>query len=177
MRLLGVPIESPQAVVNRILSELAAVSRAARMAPAQINRMLELGEEIATTGRAVLEIAERLDRRAEAVLSIGQRLDERAAALLELGTKIEVLGGQVNSRGAEIVDSATQVAATGSELIAVLPTLERALQMASPLEGAIDRFGRLVDRLPGGAPRRPGAEPPRRPGTESPPQAAPKPSQ
>jgi hypothetical protein len=177
MRLLGVPIESPQAVVNRMLSDLAAVSRAARMAPAQINRMLELGEEIATIGRAVLEIAERLDRRAEAVLSIGQRLDERAAALLELGTKIEVLGGQVNSRGAEIVDSATQVAATGSELIAVLPTLERALQMASPLEGAIDRFGRLVDRLPGGAPRRPGAEPPRRPGTESPPQAAPKPSQ
>jgi hypothetical protein len=39
-----------------------------------------------------------------------------------------------------------------------MPTLERALQMASPLEGAIDRFGRLVDRLPGGAPRRPDAE-------------------
>jgi methyl-accepting chemotaxis protein len=168
-----------------MLSDLAAVSRAARMAPAQINRMLELGEEIATIGRGVLEIAERLDRRAEAVLSIGQRLDERAAALLELGTKIEVLGGQVNSRGAEIVDRATQVAETGSELIAVLPTLERALQMASPLEGAIDRFGRLVDRLPGGAPRRPsGDRPPgpaaessRRPGAEPPPQAAPKPSQ
>lgn len=177
MRLLGVPIEPPQAVANRILSDLAAMSRAARMAPAQINRMLELGEEIATTGRAVLEIAERLDRRAEAVLSIGQRLDERAAALLELGNKIEVLGGQVNSRGAEIVDSATQVAETGSELIAVLPTLERALQMASPLEGAIDRFGRLVDRLPGGAPRRTGVESGSRPGSESSPQAAPKPSQ
>jgi hypothetical protein len=154
MRLLGVPIESPQTVVNRILSDVGAVARMARTAPAQFNRMLELGEEIATTGRAVLEIAERLDRRAEAVLSIGQRLDERAGAMLELGTRIEVLGGQVNSRGAQIVDSATQVAETGSELIAVLPTLERALQMASPLEGAIDRFGRLVDRLPGGAPRR-----------------------
>ncbi len=43
---------------------------------------------------------------------------------------------------------------TGSELIAVLPTLERALEMATPLEGAIDRFGRLVDRLPGGTARR-----------------------
>ncbi len=155
MRLLGVPIESPQTVVNRIVSDVGAVARMARTAPAQINRMLELGEEIATTGRAVLEIAERLDRRAEAVLSIGKRLDERAAALLELGTRVEVLGGQVNARGAEIVASATQVSETGSELIAVLPTLERALQMASPLEGAIDRFGRLVDRLPGGAPRRP----------------------
>jgi uncharacterized protein (DUF3084 family) len=102
----------------------------------------------------VLQIAERLDQRAEAVLSIGQRLDERAAALLELGARIELLGVQVDSRGAEIVTSATQVAETGSELIAVLPTLERALQMASPLEGAIDRFGRLVDRLPGGPARR-----------------------
>src|SRR5205085_4858974 len=154
MRLLGVPIESPQTVVNRIVSDVGAVARMARTAPAQFNRMLELGEEIASTGWAVLEIAERLDQRAEAVLSIGQRLDERAGALLELGTRIEVLGGQVNSRGAQIVDSATHVAETGSELIAVLPTLERALQMASPLEGAIDRFGRLVDRLPGGAPRR-----------------------
>jgi hypothetical protein len=169
MRLLGVPIESPQTVANRILSDLGAVARLARTAPAQINRMLELGEEIAITGRAVLEIAERLDRRAEAVLSIGQRLDERAEALLELGTRIEMLGGQVDSRGAQIVDSANQVAETGSELIAVLPTLERALEMASPLEGAIDRFGRLVDRLPGGAARRPVAE-------SSPPPAS-KPSQ
>lgn len=154
MRLLGVPLESPQTVANRIVSDIGAVARLARVAPAQINRMLELGEEIATIGRAVLEIAERLDERAEAVLEIGHRLDERAAALLELGTRIEVLGAQVDSRGAEIVDSATRVAETGSELIGVLPTLERALQMASPLEGAIDRFGRLVDRLPGGAPRR-----------------------
>jgi hypothetical protein len=169
MRLLGVPIESPPTVVNRILSDIAVVARLARTAPSQINRMLELGEEIATTGRAVLEIAERLDRRAEAVLSIGQRLDERAGAMLELGTRIEVLGGEVDSRGKEIVNSATQVAETGSELIAALPTLERALQMASPLEGAIDRFGRLVDRLPGGAPRRPVAE--------SPPRSASKPSE
>jgi methyl-accepting chemotaxis protein len=169
MRVLGVPIESPQTVVNRIVSDLGAISRAARVAPAQINRMLELGEEIASTGRRVLEIAERLDQRAEAALSIGQQLDERAAALLELGTKMEVMGGQVNSRGAQIVDSATQVAETGAELIAVLPTLERALEMASPLEGAIDRFGRLVDRLPGGTPRRPVTEPA--------PQPASKPSQ
>ncbi len=154
MRLLGVPIESPQTVVSRIVSDVGAVARAARMAPGQIDRMLTLGEEIASTGRAVLEIAQRLDERAEAVLSIGHRLNERAAGLLELGTKIELLGGQVDARGAEIVDRATQVVETGSELIGVLPALEQALEMASPLEGAIDRFGRLVDRLPGGQSRR-----------------------
>jgi hypothetical protein len=154
MRLLGVAIESPQTVINRALSDLAAVARLARTAPGQIDRMLELGEEIASIGRGVLEIAERLDSRAEAVLRIGNRLDERAAELLELGGSMQALGEQVDARGAEIVDRATRVVETGSELIGVLPALERALEMASPLEGAIDRFGRLVDRLPGGAARR-----------------------
>ena len=46
------------------------------------------------------------------------------------------------------------MAETGSELIGVLLAFERALQMATPLEGAIDRFGRLVDRLPGGTQQR-----------------------
>jgi hypothetical protein len=154
MRLLGVQIESPQTIVNRAMSDLGAIARLARTAPAQIDRMLELGEEIATIGRGVLEIAERLDRRAEAVLVIGNRLDERASELLDLGSHMQTLGEQVDARGAEIVDRASRVVETGSELIGVLPALERALEMASPLEGAIDRFGRLVDRLPGGTGRR-----------------------
>ncbi len=153
MRLLGIPIESPQAAVDRIVSDLGALARLARAAPTQIESVLALGEEIAATGREVLEIARRLDRRAEAVLAIGERLDSRAAELLELGARMEGVGTQVDARGAEIVDSANQVARTGADLIAVLPTLERAIEMASPLEGAIDRFGRLVDRLPGGARR------------------------
>jgi len=64
------------------------------------------------------------------------------------------LGDRIDVRGGEIADRAGQVVETGAELIAVLPAFERALEMATPLEGAIDRFGRLVDRLPGGATRR-----------------------
>jgi chromosome segregation ATPase len=161
MRVLGVPLESPQNLVNRALSDLAAIARLARTAPRQLERVLELGEEMADIGHGVLEIAERLDRRAEAVLSLGERLDARAAELLALGHRVEKLGERVDARGAEIaqrgeeiVQSAGRVAETGSELIGVLPALERALEMASPLEGAIDRFGRLVDRLPGGPARR-----------------------
>jgi hypothetical protein len=78
------------------------------------------------------------------------------------------LGDRIDARGAEIVDRATRVADTGAELIAVLPAFERALEMATPLEGAIDRFGRFVDRLPGGAVRR---------RTAVPGQAAPMPAQ
>jgi hypothetical protein len=154
MRVLGIPIESPQATVNRLLTDLGAVARLARSAPRQLDRVLELGEEIADIGRQVLSVAERLDRRAEAFMALGERLDARAAELIELGDGMREMGGRIDDRGAEIVDRATQVIETGTELIAVLPAFERALEMATPLEGAIDRFGRLVDRLPGGAQRR-----------------------
>lgn len=154
MRVLGLPIEPPHVVANRILSDLAAVARLARVAPAQFDRLLELGEEIAEIGRTVLEIAERLDERADGIMLLGERLDARAAELVVMGSDMREVGRRIDARGAEIVDSADRVAVTGSELIAVLPAFERALEMATPLEGAIDRFGRLVDRLPGGAARR-----------------------
>jgi hypothetical protein len=161
MRVLGLPLESPQTVANRIASDVAALARLARAAPAQLDRMLELGEEIASIGRGLLEIAERLDRRAEAVMALGDRLDRRAGELIDLGGNMQLLGEQVDARGAEIVDRAAAVVQTGSELINGLPALERALEMATPLEGAIDRFGRFVDRLPGGGQRtqRPSAGP------------------
>jgi hypothetical protein len=163
MRVLGIPIEPPQVVVNRALADLGAIARLARAAPAKLDRILELGEELTRIGRGGLEITERLDHRAEAVLRMGESLDVRAAELIELGSRMEALGERIDVRGAEIVSGAALVAQTGNELIAVLPALERALEMASPLEGAIDRFGRLVDRLPGGARRRESAASPGEP--------------
>jgi uncharacterized protein (DUF3084 family) len=184
VRLLGIPIESPQTTVNRMLSDFAAVARLARAAPRQLDRVLELGEEMAAIGHQVLGVAERLDRRAGAIMELGERLDQRAKTIMELGERldrraeafmalgehldgraaelIEVgdgireLGARIDARGEEIVDRANRVVETGTELITVLPAFERALEMATPLEGAIDRFGRLVDRLPGGAQRRRG---------------------
>jgi hypothetical protein len=156
MRVLGLPIVSPGEAVEAIVSDLRAVVRMARAAPAQLDRVLELGEEIARTARAALEVAERLDRRAETFVGLAERLDARAEELLLLGTELRQLGGQVEVRGGEIVDRAGEVVEAGAELVAVLPALERAIQMATPLEGAIDRFGRLVDRLPGGTGHRRG---------------------
>jgi chromosome segregation ATPase len=116
---------------------------------------------MADIGRSVLEIAERLDQRADAALALGERLDDRAEELIKLGRRMEKLGKRVDKRGTEIVEAGDEIVAsagrlseTGSELIRALPALERAIEMASPLEGAIDRFGRLVDRLPGGTARR-----------------------
>jgi hypothetical protein len=150
MRVLGIPIESPQTVVNRIVTDVGAIARLARTAPEQLDRMLALGEEMTALGHRVVDIAERLDQRAEAIMVIGEQIDTRAQALVELGGSMRELGERVDARGAEIVDRATRVVETGSELLTLLPALEKALEMATPLEGAIDRFGRFVDRLPGG---------------------------
>jgi hypothetical protein len=87
-------------------------------------------------------------------MSLGDRLESQAADLIEVGRAMRETGGRIDDRGADLVDGAARVVQTGSELIAVLPAVERALEMATPLEGAIDRFGRLVDRLPGGPTRR-----------------------
>jgi transposase len=152
--MFGVPLPSPAEVFSRMSTDLAAIERLVRTAPAQIERILGLGEEVVGIGYRVLEITERLDARAESIGRLGERLDARAAELIALGEHMQQMGGQIDDRGAEIVAGAERVSDTAHELLLVLPTLERALELATPLEGAIDRFGRFVDRFPGASPAR-----------------------
>jgi hypothetical protein len=42
------------------------------------------------------------------------------------------------------------VAERGAEVAGALPVLQRAVGIAEPLEGAVERLGRMVDRFPGG---------------------------
>jgi hypothetical protein len=154
MRVLGLPIVTPDVVAGRVAADLGALARAARRTPEQLDRLLTIGEEIVGIGQRVLELGERIDARAEALLTLGGRIEGSANDLLGLGSEIRLLGEQMDARGADIVDRAGRVAETGDDLVAVLPTLQRAIEMATPLEGAIDRVGRFVDRLPGGQRRR-----------------------
>jgi hypothetical protein len=55
-----------------------------------------------------------------------------------------------------IEHAAREVAKSGAVLAEALPTLQRGLEIAEPLEGVVERVGRIVDRLPGGT-RRPAA--------------------
>ena len=88
-----------------------------------------------------------------------------ARKLLVLGQDIRDLGGHIDETGAEIVERAGQVVGVAGELITLLPAMERAIDLASPLGGAIDRFGRIVDRFPGAPPPR-RREPSRQPNSE-----------
>ncbi len=52
-------------------------------------------------------------------------------------------------------ERAGEVVAQANEMVAVLPTVKRAIEIGEPLEGAIERFARVVDRLPGAGQTRP----------------------
>lgn len=130
----------------------------------------ELGEAIGVArqidGRAAevlgfaddaLELGRRIDARAGALLALGERVDVRAGAIIDLGAHVEALIGAMVEEAKLIEAAAQQVAATGAEVATALPLLHRAIEMTEPLEGAVERIGRIVDRLPGGrAATRPG---------------------
>jgi methyl-accepting chemotaxis protein len=182
VNVLGLPIDLPARAVTRALTDLTTLARVAGQIPArldaidaraetveaQLDRALELGEEIDRRVGGVLEMGERIDARAEAVLEVGERIDRRADAVLDLGERIEAsgaamiemgerlieLGREANGQAVVVADRAKEVADRGGELVAVLPTLERAVAMAAPLEGTVERLGRMMDRLPGARPPR-----------------------
>ena len=86
---------------------------------------------------------------------MGERLDARGAEMLEFGGAMERLGRELHEQATVMDRHAERVAALGQDIVTALPTLEHAATLVSPLEGAVERIGRVVDRLPGGGdPRR-----------------------
>ncbi len=154
MRVLRTSVAALRALFATTIAELIAIDGLVRSLPGQLDRGLAIGDEIVEIGRRMLEIAERLDQRGHTLTELGERLDARALQLLEMGQNMHEVGIRIDATGTQIVDRAGHVVATAGELITILPTVERALDLASPLEGAIDRFGRIVDRFPGSPPRR-----------------------
>jgi uncharacterized protein (DUF3084 family) len=130
----------------------------------QLDAMLAAAESLNDMGERVLTLVERLDERAVAVLALGSQIDSRGKEMVALASELDSragallgLGQQIDERGASIVTHADLVATRAAEVVAVLPTLEKAVAIASPLEGAVERLGRMVDRLPGEARRRGGS--------------------
>jgi hypothetical protein len=154
MRVLGVPIPTPRAAASRVFTDALALERLVRTVPDQLERGIRIGGELVAVGHQLVESGNRLDDRAASFNELGERLDAHAAQLIELGRRIGDVGERVDDTGAEIVDRAGQVVGAAADMIALLPAMERAVDLASPLGGAIDRFGRIVDRFPGGSPPR-----------------------
>lgn len=130
------PLVVPPRLLLRALDDLHTLAQA-------VPRVLDLGERI-------LDLGERIDDRAEAILELGSRIDRQGEALVALGGEMQDLGGRVLGQGDLIEQRAREVADRAAQVIAALPLLERAVALGEPLEGTVERLGRMVDRLPGG---------------------------
>jgi hypothetical protein len=126
------PLTLPPRLLLRALDDLHALALAARDLPAVEARLAERMDAV--------------DARATELLALGTRMEQQVAEVVALGREILEQGRVVDRTG-------VAVAAAGREVAAGLPTLQRAVELSAPLEGAVERLGRFVDRLPGGGQR------------------------
>jgi hypothetical protein len=168
------PLLAGPALVLRALDDLHALAEAAREMPAYVDRVETRLERIEDQMDAALGVAEQIERTATVVVGLGERIEQRAGEVIVLGGTLQELALQVLDEARVMALRAEAVAEVGAQVVAALPTLERAVNMATPLEGAVERVGRLVDRLPGGrlathqahAPAREPVTPPETTGTD-----------
>ena len=133
------PLLLPPRLLLRALDDLHRIADAA----GRLDELLERAD-------ALVERADRVDERAK---DLAARLDEQADALLEQSRALHEQAAAILAQGERVEAAAREVAEKGTVLVDALPALEQAIEMARPLEGAVERLGRMVDRLPGARPR------------------------
>lgn len=144
------PLVVPPKLVLRALDDLHTIATVAVQVSGQIDRILVLGERIDARAEAILALGERIDDRAEAILTLGGRIDGQTQTIIAMGDRLGDQGEQLVAHGLLLQDRAKEVSDRAGDLIEALPLLERAIGLAMPLEGAVERLGRVADRLPGG---------------------------
>ena len=129
---LTFPFEIPARLARRAVDDLGAIANIARELPVRLD---ELDARIET-------MQVQLDR----ALTLGEAIESHGSSMVELGGRMEVHGEALLEIGARIAER-------GGEIAAALPALERAVAIATPLEGTVERLGRALDRIPGGRAR------------------------
>jgi hypothetical protein len=139
-------IDVPARLVFRALDDLHALAEAARSLPDVEARLTLKIDELETRAAEVLDAVTSAEKTLARGIEIGDELDARADAILESTERI--------------VAAAYAVARGADHVAAVLPSLETSAAAATvladtaePLQGLVERLGRLTDRLPGGARR------------------------
>lgn len=138
--------------LHRIAVVAEDVNRRVGRLEAMLDESLTLGRDLETMGSEVLTLFRRLDRRAVALLKLGEQMEAHASSVLHLGERIDERGHQIVAEGKALQVSAREVTESAAHVLEALPLLERAISLTEPLEGAVERLGRVADRLPGGRP-------------------------
>jgi len=143
-RMLG--IDLPHRLVLRALDDLHTLAEAAKSLPDVEARLTLKVDELETRAAEVLEALARADARLADGIAVGERLDDRAGAILD--------------RTDRVIAAAYGVTQAADHISEVLPSVEASAaaatvlaQTAEPLQGLVERLGRIADRLPGGGRR------------------------
>jgi hypothetical protein len=132
MSLLTQPFELSARLVQNAVDDLGAIAAAARDLPA---RLQELDAR-----------AERMQEQLDRALTLGETIAANTAAMVEMAQRVE-------ARGESMIDLGERMITLGDAVMAQSESIARALAIATPLEGTVERLGRALDRLPGGRPR------------------------
>jgi hypothetical protein len=154
------PLLLPPRLLFRALDDLHTLAQTAAQLPdveermnARLDELIGLGERIEAVIGDGLALAEEIRATGERIAELGEGVDERAAAIIDMGARLEAQGTAMLEEGRRVEATGRHVAENSKELADALPVLQRAVAMAEPLEGAVERLGRVVDRLPGGRAR------------------------
>lgn len=85
---------------------------------------------------------------------LGHALDE-LSELLIAAQRLADAAERITASAESLDTSAQEIHVSAGAIVETLPTLERLTGIIQPLETSAERFGRFVDRLPGGARRTP----------------------
>jgi hypothetical protein len=145
------PLLLPPRLLFRALDDLHTIALAASRLEDIEQRIDNRLAEAVALGERIAELGEGVDGRLAAVLDKAEQVDARLGEVTALGDRVEGRIDEVLGTAARLDLAARDLADSGRQLAEALPILARAAQMAEPLEGAVERLGRIVDRLPGGA--------------------------
>ena len=109
-------------------------------------RLLQAAIEMPARMQELDERAARMQDQLDRALALGEVIAANTAAMVEMAERVE-------SRGASMIELGERMMSLGNSVTEQSESIARALAIATPLEGTVERLGRALDRLPGGKPR------------------------
>lgn len=139
-------IDLPARLILRAFDDLHTIAEAARQLPDIEARLTQKLDQLETRAGEVLDELRVAEAHLDEGIRVGRALDERADTIL--------------GNTERIITAAYAVAEGGEKVAAALPSLEASAaaatvlaQTAEPLQGLVERLGRVADRLPGASRR------------------------
>lgn len=140
---IGNPLQLPEKLIRGALDEIVSFRRAID----QLEPAMESVRRLEAVADEVLPVAE---RGIDAIERLTVTIDAASDDIDPLVKTIDGASTQVGPLITSVDEARAKVDPLIATLEAALPSLEKAVGLAEPMEGSVERLGRVLDRLPGG---------------------------